>query len=270
MMPFSKLLVTVVILGMGFYSVTKAQDSVTRLNRTIAQIDSMDKEYMAIPEKDREPFYGSGYYRIFNLSYTINKNGVFKRRKLIIGKKYFYDEDKKLKQIQVFAGGKYVGDAPLSSEIPKRFVTLSRDTLKHKGRSHSGMEDTTYTIYENSAVNAGYSVSIIRGKATVFEYYYQSPDYDQTMEYDAGHAMRFLFEVDTLNEHFILKDFALVRASTVFSSYCHCPPNLHEISKGTITGDKLENGDWRVEINVVSVSKQQEYPVHAVGIFKYN
>ncbi len=158
-------------------------------------------------------------------------------------------------------------DSLFKSKARQDAQTLSMSLYQNTTQNS---KDTTYTIFKNSTINIGNSASIIEGKSNVFKYYHQSPNFQQTMQIDGGSAMTFLFEIAVLRDSFVIKDSDLIKANTVYSLHCRCPPNVHEISKGTITGNKLSNGDWNVEINVVSVSKQQEYPVHVVGIFKYN
>ncbi len=103
-----KILISINFLLLAFLPFIKAQDSIVRLHRTIAIVDSLDKAYLKIPEKDKERFQGNGYARLFRHDKQIKKNGVFKNRKLITGKKYIYDYDGLLDQIEVYADGKRI------------------------------------------------------------------------------------------------------------------------------------------------------------------
>jgi hypothetical protein len=136
-----------------------------------------------------------------------------------------------------------------------------------KGFGQTAMFDQAYTIFRNSDINIDQEASLIKGNSTVFEYFAQTPNFEQTMGDDLGYSMSFLFKMDTLNDSFTLEDGSLAGAKTVFTLYGQCLPNHHDISKGIIKGKKLKNGDWKIEINVVSGPELLEYPIHATGIF---
>lgn len=137
------------------------------------------------------------------------------------------------------------------------------------GFGQSNLFDQVYSIYKNSEIRIGSEAYIVMGRSTVFEFFAQTPNFEQTMGEDLGYSMNFLFEMDTLSDSFTLRDASLVSAKTVFTAHCHCLPNHHDISRGVISGKKLNNGDWKVEINVISGSEPFEFPIHTSGIFKY-
>jgi antitoxin component YwqK of YwqJK toxin-antitoxin module len=56
-------------------------------------------------------FTGEGYWKVFNSSKQVVKDGTFSKNKLIDGKWYMYDKDGMLTRIAVYKEGRYVGDA---------------------------------------------------------------------------------------------------------------------------------------------------------------
>ncbi len=138
-----------------------------------------------------------------------------------------------------------------------------------KGFGQIPFYDQVFTIFKNSEIRIGSEAYIVKGGSTVFEFFAQTPNFEQTMEADMGYSMSFLFEIDNLTDSFTLRDASLVNAKTVFTAHCFCAPNHHDISRGVISGKKLYNGDWKVVINVISGSEPFEFPIYTSGIFKF-
>jgi len=141
-----KIAVTAFLVLLIGYSSAKAQNKAL-LNKTIAQIDSMDREWV----KRITPFQGEGYTRLYRKDQKISRCGVFKKSKMMTGKVYNYDSLGTLQSLAVYADWKYIGDAPLPK--PSLDNTFSKnigmcnkavDTLHYKQ-----LEDCPFTVNDN-------------------------------------------------------------------------------------------------------------------------
>lgn len=61
-------------------------------------------------------FDGNGQHKLYDTNKQISKDGFFKNYRLIDGKSYKYDENGILINIELFKGGRYIGDAPLPKD----------------------------------------------------------------------------------------------------------------------------------------------------------
>ena len=62
------------------------------------------------------PFDGNGFNTLYNRNKQIVQKGIFKNGKLMDGKWYRYDSDGLLKAIEVYKGGRYVGNGVISED----------------------------------------------------------------------------------------------------------------------------------------------------------
>lgn len=112
-----------------FAQTNSKQDSIDLLDRTIANIDSMDWVNPDSDKIDRTTFKSfQGYARSYRQEKQMAKEGLYDNGTLITGKMYFYGSDNRLLRIAIYFDTKYIGDVP-RYQIPHEFLPLSKDTI---------------------------------------------------------------------------------------------------------------------------------------------
>lgn len=140
------------------------------------------------------------------------------------------------------------------------------------------LPEKSYSILENKSIQAdpNYPDSLNRyiladGNKMVFHFRQQTKKFDQTIAYDVGFREDVYFEVPKGVDSFELKDQELKEAKAFSKPECRCIPNWIFYDQGTIRGKKLNEGEWKVEIDVKGSSPQQpetSYSLQTTGIFR--
>lgn len=61
-------------------------------------------------------FNENGFNTLYDMNKRVSQIGDFKNGQLWSGKRYRYDKDGKLQRIEVYDGGRYIGDTPITAE----------------------------------------------------------------------------------------------------------------------------------------------------------
>lgn len=91
-------------------SVPKAEDVKPDASAPAAPAVTREEQPNAVP------FRENGWNTLYDRQLRISQQGEFKNGRLWDGKRYTYDTDGLLQRIQVYKGGRYAGDAPITAE----------------------------------------------------------------------------------------------------------------------------------------------------------
>jgi hypothetical protein len=109
--------------------------------------------------------------------------------------------------------------------------------------------------------------TIESGENLVFEYRFIAQDEEKIADDEYSETIR--FEIDTNINKFSYSDDELLDIKAVFTQYCHCgfPPSESKNvnPKGTISGEKISNKEWRVRINTTFYGNEKK---DIEGVFK--
>jgi hypothetical protein len=90
------------------------------------------------------------------------------------------------------------------------------------------------------------------GENLVFEYRFDAYDEEQIADDEYSETIR--FEIDSKLDKFSYSDDELLNIKAVFTPYCFCYLPLTESKnvdpKGTISGEKTSNNEWKIKINI--------------------
>ncbi len=86
------------------------KDENNEVKRTVVVTKTEDKPNIGF-------FDGNGQHTLYNKNRQISQKGMFKNGRLIDGKIYRYDQNGILLKIEVYAGGKYVGDGVIDKSM---------------------------------------------------------------------------------------------------------------------------------------------------------
>ncbi|KQC29051.1 hypothetical protein [Flagellimonas eckloniae] len=123
-------------------------------------------------------------------------------------------------------------------------------------------EITEYSFYENATIVTtmmdGYGFATIEsGQSLVFEYFFTASEEPQVA--DDEYEERIIFEIDATAESFSMSGDDLTMANTVFDKYCFCDiRGSIPISSGTISGEKISDNSWNIEIDVTFTDYNEE------------
>lgn len=112
----------------------------------------------------------------------------------------------------------------------------------------------TYTIEENQQIeitgdSTGQYVNIISGDKLVFAYEYVKNDKRNIA--DDEYTEYIYFEIDPSVESFDFQDSELVDAALVMHPVCFCVPGLGIPVSGSLSGSKINNNRWQVDMDVI-------------------
>ncbi len=106
---------------------------------------------------------------------------------------------------------------------------------------------------DNDSVNIYPKMGV--GKMWVVQYSYLAPEYPQMTDDEYYESLIFQLAPPKGNR-FMLKDEDLVKANTVFQKSCFCADRGYfKISKGAITGTRINNTTWKITANYVVPAK---------------
>lgn len=140
-------------------------------------------------------------------------------------------------------------------------LSLTSIALSLAGCKQTGVNPTncregkcTYTILANQQITIDTSdslwqnVDIMTGDQLVFEYEYVQRDNDRIA--DDEYTERIYFEIDPEIDSFSFRDAELAEVNLVMQPICFCIPTLGTPISGTLTGEKLSETAWKVEMDV--------------------
>lgn len=112
----------------------------------------------------------------------------------------------------------------------------------------------TYTIEENQQIEiTGDSiqqfVNIISGDKLVFAYEYVKNDKENIA--DDEYTEYIYFEIDPAAESFNFQDSELSDAALIMRPVCFCVPGLGIPVSGTLSGSKINDNRWQVDMDVL-------------------
>jgi len=120
--------------------------------------------------------------------------------------------------------------------------------------SNETEESTTLRFFENSKVvipdsSGDFFVTIGPGENLVFEYFFvAASDLDAV---DSGFSETIIFEIDPSVSEFSISDNDLQSLNAYYRASCFCDnTESREITSGIISGTKLSEKAWNVEVNV--------------------
>jgi hypothetical protein len=106
---------------------------------------------------------------------------------------------------------------------------------------------------DNDSVNIYPKMGV--GKMWVVQYSYQAPEYPQMTDDEYYESLMFQIAPPKGNR-FVLKDADLVKANTVFQKSCFCADRGYfKISKGTISGTRINSTTWKITASYTVPSK---------------
>lgn len=127
------------------------------------------------------------------------------------------------------------------------------------------LPEKSYKVLENSSIvpdtTSGGSLPrymVTDGNKLVFHFRQQTKNFDKTIAYDAGLREDFYFQVPADTEDFELKDEELKEAMAYSKPFCRCIPSWTFYDEGIIKGKKLNENEWKIEIQVKGHSPQKE------------
>lgn len=141
-------------------------------------------------------------------------------------------------------------------KMPERFYVLLADKEIIQDTSSSDSE-IRYTLSE--------------GDYLIFNFRRQTKKFDQTIAYDVGLREDFYFQIPGGVEEFELRDEELSEAMAFSQTFCRCVPRWIFYNKGTIRGKKIDENEWKVEIEVSGHSPQEEdrtFTIQTSGTFR--
>lgn len=136
-------------------------------------------------------------------------------------------------------------------------IGLSLAGCKQTGVNPTNCRDgkCTYSILANQSIEIDRSdslwqdVDITAGTQLVFEYEYIKNDKENIA--DDEYTERIYFEIDPELSSFNFRDADLEGINLVKQPICFCIPILWTPVSGTLTGEKLTETTWQVEMDVV-------------------
>ncbi len=112
----------------------------------------------------------------------------------------------------------------------------------------------SYEYYDNSQISViaitmgGAYVEITAGDKQVFRRTYSYNDEPDIIDDELNEIL--IFELDKDIDSFSLKDDELAQANVLFGRICYCLAGYRPVSSGTLEGEKISIGKWRIRANL--------------------
>jgi len=125
------------------------------------------------------------------------------------------------------------------------------------------MGSLSLTFYNNSKITTRQQdgityAEITSGDMTVFQYYYTVDPEPMAIDDEYEHVI--LFEVSVGTDEFLLSGNDLDRANAMFGNFCFCSAvGYFPITSGCIKGQKMNKGEWHIDINILAEIENQHY-----------
>ncbi len=134
--------------------------------------------------------------------------------------------------------------------------------------------ECTYTFFNQSEIDLVYSpnfgvvATVEPGDLRVFQYDYHYNDNPGIADDEYDDILLFQIDPD-VNEFTLTGESELESASVVFRRLCYCfAVQFYPATAGTITGKKINNGLWRISIDVeIETPHDFSYFVKTEGLF---
>lgn len=135
-----------------------------------------------------------------------------------------------------------------AQQVPDKPNPAKTETVIYKNASltiRQGEDNDSINIYPK----------IDAGNIWVVQYSYQAPEYPQMTDDEYYESLMFQI-APPKGKRFVLKDVDLVKANTVFQKSCFCADRGYfKISKGTITGTRINSTTWKITATYTVPSK---------------
>ncbi|NLP58762.1 hypothetical protein [Lutibacter sp. B1] len=132
-------------------------------------------------------------------------------------------------------------------------------------------EAAQYIFHKNSEINISESngvnyTDIKSGNKIVFKYKYEEED--NPMIEDDEFSEEIIFEIDPTINSFVINNNDFKKSNALYSLQCNCDSSGNfSVTKGEIKGEKLNEDKWKIDINIVIQTKQNEISKNVSAIF---
>jgi len=113
--------------------------------------------------------------------------------------------------------------------------------------TYSFTADKAIEITEDSTSQSSF-IDIVSGDKLVFQYQYTANDDPRIA--DDEYTENIYFEIDPSLDRFSFTDSELADANLVIQPICFCPPTVHQLIVGTLSGERKNDGSWEITLDI--------------------